>query len=61
MIKWWGYVHVDGGVHAKRYFGDPVDLQEARESPFVSQVIQPFEASGRDEAMEILWSRVKFK
>ncbi len=33
-IMWWGYEHVNGSYHAKRYF-DEADLKEARESDFV--------------------------
>lgn len=49
-IEWWGYQHTNGQVQLKRYFG-PLDIQEAKESPFVRQVYGPFEAKDNDEAM----------
>ena len=50
-LQWWGYVHTNGSLQAKRYF-DKRDLEDAYESDFVAQVIQPFDASGREEALE---------
>lgn len=49
--KWWGYLHTEGTLQAKRYF-EPLDIQEANESPFVQKVIQPFEAENREEALK---------
>jgi hypothetical protein len=53
MNEWWAYLHVNGTLQLKRYWGDPLDLQEAGESPFVSKYTQPFEAEGREDALEI--------
>jgi len=50
-IEWWGYRHTNGSIQAKRWFGDPLDLQEARESPFCETVAGPFEADGREDAI----------
>ena len=50
---WWGYLHTSGSIQAKRYF-DKRDTDEAEESPFVQEVVYPFEASGRDEALEYI-------
>lgn len=50
---WWGYRHVSGTLQAKRYF-KPLDIEEARESPFVKQVIGPFEAYDRDDAIHVV-------
>ena len=50
---WWGYKHVSGTLQAKRYFGK-LDTDEAEQSPFVEQVVYPFEAESRDEALEII-------
>lgn len=50
---WWGYRHTSGSLQAKRYF-DARDIEEARESDFVSQVVGPFQAAGRDEALSIV-------
>jgi len=49
-LKWWGYLHKQGTIQAKRYFS-PLDTQEAEESPFVQRVIYPFEANNRAEAI----------
>ena len=51
-LKWWGYIHTNGSIQVKRYFGDPMDLAEARESPFVHKVFGPFDASSRHEATD---------
>lgn len=59
---WWGYLHVRGTLQAKRYF-DKRDLDEAYESDFVAQVVQPFMAKDREEALDHVrkytswWSR----
>ena len=50
---WWGYRHVSGTVQAKRYF-EPLDIQEAQESPFCAVVVGPFEAGTREEALAIV-------
>lgn len=47
---WWGYKHVYGTLQVKRYF-DQRDLTEAMESDFVQQLVPPFEAANRDEAL----------
>ena len=50
---WWGYLHTEGKIQAKRYF-DRRDLEDAAESPFVETYYGPFAAEGRDEAIKIL-------
>lgn len=57
-LTWWGYKHTNGSLQAKRYFGEE-DLDEAMESPFVAAVFGPFEADGREEALEILEKNFK--
>jgi len=49
-MKWWGYKHISGSYQAKRYF-EPLDIREARESDFCDQVVGPFEAEDRDDAL----------
>lgn len=49
--QWWGYLHTEGTHQAKRYF-EPLDIQEANESPFCAKVVGPFMAANRDEAIE---------
>lgn len=51
MNKWWGYLHNNGEIQVKRYFGDPLDIKEASESPFVRRVIRPFDATDRQDAI----------
>lgn len=53
MNRWWGYLHTDGTVHAKRYF-DQRDLDEARESTFVDQIMEPFDAESSMDAVSTL-------
>lgn len=52
-IQWWGYVHVSGSYHPKRYWDDK-DLDSARESDFVLEVHGPFEAVSRHDALKKL-------
>ena len=52
-ILWWGYRHVDGGLHAKRFF-DQGDIDEATSSPFVKQVVGPFDCNGREECLALV-------
>lgn len=56
-LQWWGYRHISGTLQAKRYWAS-LDVQEARESPFVKKVYGPFDAVGRDEALAILEKHV---
>ena len=53
---WWGYLHTSGSLQAKRYF-DERDLDDAYESSFCAQVVRPFEADTREEALEIVKQR----
>ncbi len=52
-LLWWGYKHTSGTLQAKRYF-DERDIRKAEESPFCEKAVGPFEATGRDEALEIV-------
>ncbi len=56
--KWWGYLHTNGTLQAKRYFGG-LDIEEATESPFVERAIGPFEANDREDAIRILRESLK--
>lgn len=55
---WWGYLHVEGTFQAKRYF-DKRDLDDAYESTFVKDVVPPFEADTREEAIEYIKNYLK--
>lgn len=50
---WWGYRHTNGHIQTKRYF-EPLDISEAKESPFCAKVSEPFEATGREDALKQL-------
>jgi len=52
MLEWWAYRHTNGHVLVKRYFGLE-DLTEAKESPFVDQLVGPYMAKNREEAVMI--------
>jgi len=52
-IRWWGYIHENGSLQVKRYFG-PEDISEAWESPFVMKVFGPWAVNSREEALEKL-------
>ena len=53
-LMWWGYQHTDTTVHLKRYF-EPLDIQEARESPFCATVVGPFRARDWKDANDELF------
>jgi len=55
-MEWYGYVHVDGGLHIRRYFTEQQagDIDEAIESDFVAKVIGPFMAPNRAAALKFL-------
>ena len=54
MIQWWGYKHINGTYHLKRYLDDQEDLKEAINSPFVKMISDVFYAKNREEALTIL-------
>lgn len=47
---WWGYLHISGTIHVKRYFDDR-DIDDAEESDFVKYIMGPYEAKGREDAI----------
>ena len=48
---WWGYLHANGSIHVKRWFGDHKDYTDDCEgNDFVQVVIPPFEASSCNHA-----------
>jgi len=50
---WWGYLHTNGQIQAKRYFSQD-DISEADESPFCKESYGPFECDDREDAISIL-------
>lgn len=57
-MQWFGYKHISGTLQAKRYL-TKLDITEAEESPFVKQVVYPFEAKDREEALIIIKARTE--
>ena len=51
--QWFGYRHIDGTLHAKRFF-DHRDIMEAEESLFVDRVVPVFSAKDTWSAMEYI-------
>ncbi len=54
--KFWGYKHINGTLHLKRYIGDFAKdaVEDAYNSDFVGDVLDPFEAETREEAAKKL-------
>lgn len=54
-VMWWGYLHRNGTVQVKRWFGDHRDYTEDCENnPFVIRVVPPFAAETKEEATEYI-------
>ena len=52
---WWGYLHANGQVQVKRWFGDHEDYTgDCIGNPNVIKVVKPFEANSYEEAEVIL-------
>lgn len=59
-IMWWGYLHQNGTIQVKRWFGDHKDYTEDCEgNEFVQRVVKPFAANTREEAVKIITERLK--
>ncbi len=55
----WGYLHENGTLQVKRWFGDHKDYTDDCEgNDFVREVVRPFKAPTREQAMEIMKERV---
>ena len=54
---WWGYLHTNGSYQVKRYF-DKRDIDKALESPFVISVSGAFNAENREEALQIIKTKL---
>lgn len=47
-LMWWGYLHADGSVQVKRWFGDQEDYTtDCEGNAFVVRVVEPFAATDR--------------
>jgi hypothetical protein len=57
--EWWGYLHSNGSVQLKRWFGDHKDYTEDCENnPFTVKVSAPFEAESGELAWRMLHARL---
>lgn len=57
--KWWGYIHENGNIQVKPVTWNIDDmLDDAHESPFCKRVFSPFEATGREDAIEIIKKQI---
>ena len=51
---YWAYLHKNGSIILKRWFGDHKDFQDdCDNNPFVLLVVHPYEASSYEEALDI--------
>ena len=56
---WWGYLHSNGTVQVKGWFGDHKDYtDDCIGNPFVQQVVKPFEAEKYEQAFHIIQKQV---
>ena len=58
-IMWWGYLHSNGTVQLKRWFGDHADYTDCKGNPFVKHVVPPFESDTSAKALEILLNELR--
>lgn len=59
-LMWWGYLHLNGTVIVKRWFGDVKDYtDDARGNDFMKAVFEPFEAESTEAATRILVGKAK--
>lgn len=53
--EWWGYLHANGTVQCKRWFGDHADYTtDCEGNDFVVSVVKPFRAPDQDAAFKHL-------
>lgn len=58
----WGYLHSNGSVQVKRWFGDICDYTtDCENNDFVCKVVPPFEADSYEEALNIIKAKVGVK
>jgi len=59
QIMWWGYLHQNGTIQVKRWFGDHKDYTEdCYGNEFVQRVVRPFAADTQEEAFEKIKAQV---
>lgn len=60
--QWWAYLHRNGSVQMKRWWGDVDDYtRDCENNPFVEIVIEPFEADDSIDAEIIVTALIKEK
>jgi len=58
-LMWWGYLHSNGQVQVKRWFGDVKDYtDDCYDNEFVQEVVRPFVANSREDALKIINERL---
>lgn len=61
-IQFWAYLHANGTVQVKRWFGDVKDYTtDCDGNDFVRVVVEPFTANSREEAERIAVELIKRK
>jgi hypothetical protein len=57
---WWGYLHVNGTLQVKRWFGDHKDYTDDCEgNDFVLRVVPPFAAETQQDAASIIREKLR--
>ena len=59
-LQWYGYRHINGSIHVKRFFSIE-DYKEAASSDFVEYMSSVFLADDRDEAIRIASDKLGVK
>lgn len=56
---WWGYLHSNGTIQLKRWFGDHEDYTgDCENNPFVQRVVKPFPADSREDALAVISAKL---
>ena len=59
-VWWWGYLHSNGTIQLKRWWGDHQDYtSDCQGNPNVKAVVRPFMAADFETAKKILQSHFK--
>ena len=59
-MKYWAYLHSNGNVIVKPWYGDHQDYTtDCENNPFVQRVIPPFESENEDKAKN--YANLKFQ
>lgn len=59
MHMWWGYLHKNGTIQLKPWFGDHKDYTtDCKDNEFVVKVCPPFYAGNKDLAIRLLRAKL---